>query len=56
MRDLFDPPAEPQVVVGVSELIAQLREVLDGEFGELWVEGEIGGLHLSRPGHVYFDL
>ena len=56
MGDLFDPPAEAQVVVGVSELIGQLREVLDGEFGELWVEGEIGSLHVSRPGHVYFDL
>ena len=55
MRDLFES-AEPQVVVGVSELIDQLRDTLAESFGELWVEGEIGSLHISRPGHLYFDL
>lgn len=55
MRDLFDNP-EPQVVVGVSELIEQLRDTLAESFGEVWVEGEIGSLHVSRPGHLYFDL
>ena len=55
MRDLFEN-AEPQVVVGVSELIDQLRDTLQESFGELWVEGEIGSLHVSRPGHIYFDL
>jgi exodeoxyribonuclease VII large subunit len=29
---------------------------MDEQFGELWVEGEIGSLHRSSPGHVYFDL
>jgi exodeoxyribonuclease VII large subunit len=40
----------------VSELIACLREVLDEGFGDVWVEGEIGSLYRSRPGHLYFDL
>jgi exodeoxyribonuclease VII large subunit len=40
----------------VSELIELLREALDQEFGDVWVEGEIGSLHRSRPGHLYFDL
>ncbi len=47
--------AEPYVVA-VSELIAQLRELLADGFGDVWVEGEIGSLHRSRPGHLYFDL
>jgi exodeoxyribonuclease VII large subunit len=40
----------------VSQLIELLREALDEEFGDVWVEGEIGSLHRSRPGHLYFDL
>jgi exodeoxyribonuclease VII large subunit len=40
----------------VSELIVCLREMLDEEFGEVWVEGEIGSLFRSRLGHLYFDL
>ena len=55
MRDLFES-VEPVVVVGVSELIEQLQDTLDEHFGELWVEGEIGSLHHSRLGHLYFDL
>ncbi len=55
MRDLFDA-AEPEAVVGVSELIQQLRELLAGEFASVWVEGEIGSLFVSRYGHLYIDL
>jgi exodeoxyribonuclease VII large subunit len=36
--------------------VVRLRETLFEEFGEVWVEGEIGSLHQSRAGHVYFDL
>lgn len=43
-------------VLAVSELIACLRETLEDEFGDVWVEGEIGSLHRSRAGHLYFDL
>ena len=68
MAELFEPGLKErgaaseaghdtgETVVGVSELIAELRRVLAGEFGELWVEGEIASLHRSRPGHLYFDL
>lgn len=44
------------LVVGVSELIAEMRRLLASELGELWVEGEVASLHRSRPGHLYFDL
>ena len=39
----------------VSELIECLRDALE-DFSDVWVEGEIGSLHRSRLGHVYFDL
>jgi exodeoxyribonuclease VII large subunit len=40
----------------VSQLIECLRDSLETDFGDLWVEGEIGSLHRSRAGHLYFDL
>jgi exodeoxyribonuclease VII large subunit len=54
---MADPPEWIEGgVFSVSELVAQLREMLFAGFGEIWVEGEIGSLHRSRAGHVYFDL
>jgi exodeoxyribonuclease VII large subunit len=41
--------------LSVSELIECLRGALE-DFSDVWVEGEIGSLHRSRLGHVYFDL
>ncbi len=55
MPDLFDA-AEPESIIGVSELIGALRERLASEFSELWVEGEIGQVFRSGAGHFYFDL
>ncbi|MEE8557520.1 MAG: exodeoxyribonuclease VII large subunit [Myxococcota bacterium] len=40
----------------VSELIEAIRETLAVDFGDLWVEGEVGSLYRSRLGHLYFDL
>ena len=47
---------EERVVFQVSELVSELRGALDQGFGDIWVEGEIGSLHRSTPGHLYFDL
>jgi len=43
-------------VYSVSELNAAIRAVLDAEFGEVWVAGEISGLKLAASGHYYFTL
>lgn len=69
MTELFEPGLDDataatgtdeahagELVVGVSELIAEMRRLLASELGELWVEGEVASLHRSRPGHLYFDL
>ena len=40
----------------VSELNAAIRAVLDAEFQEVWVSGEISGLKLASSGHYYFTL
>lgn len=45
-----------QEAVSVSELTRQVRELLEGEFGELWIEGEISNLRKHASGHQYFSL
>src|SRR5665213_230311 len=40
----------------VSELTAEMRSVLSGEFTDIWVAGEISGAKLPPSGHYYFTL
>jgi exodeoxyribonuclease VII large subunit len=40
----------------VSELTADMRTVLAGEFSDIWVSGEISGAKLPPSGHYYFTL
>jgi exodeoxyribonuclease VII large subunit len=43
-------------VYSVSELNGRIRAILDGEFADLWVAGEISGVRLASSGHYYFTL
>jgi exodeoxyribonuclease VII large subunit len=43
-------------IYSVSELNSAIRAVLDGEFPDIWVSGEISGLKLAASGHYYFTL
>ncbi len=43
-------------VVTVSELNAAIRGILDREFSDIWVSGEISGAKLAGSGHIYFTL
>ena len=40
----------------VSELNATIRGLLDQEFSDVWVSGEISGVKLAASGHYYFTL
>jgi exodeoxyribonuclease VII large subunit len=40
----------------VSEFTAQLAGILQEEFGDVWIAGEISGCKLSGAGHWYFTL
>ncbi|HEX3744780.1 MAG TPA: exodeoxyribonuclease VII large subunit [Bryobacteraceae bacterium] len=51
----FDPFPQRRIF-SVSELNAAIRGVLDQEFGDLSVSGEISGLKLAASGHYYFTL
>jgi exodeoxyribonuclease VII large subunit len=43
-------------IFSVSELNSAIRVVLDAEFQEVWVSGEISGIKLATSGHYYFTL
>ncbi|MBV9130093.1 MAG: exodeoxyribonuclease VII large subunit, partial [Verrucomicrobia bacterium] len=40
----------------VSELTWAVRDVLEGQIGEVWVEGEISNYRKQSSGHHYFTL
>jgi len=40
----------------VSELNAAVHALLDREFQDIWVAGEISGVKLAASGHYYFTL
>ena len=43
-------------VYTVSELNSAIRGILDREFPDVWVAGEISGTKLAASGHYYFTL
>jgi exodeoxyribonuclease VII large subunit len=42
--------------LSVSELTDRIQGVLETEFFDVWVEGEISNLKVAASGHVYFSL
>jgi exodeoxyribonuclease VII large subunit len=40
----------------VRELVGRAREVVEREFADVWVEGEISNLRPAASGHLYFTL
>lgn len=45
-----------KTILTVSRLTALLRGVLEENFEQVWVEGEISNLSLPSSGHLYFTL
>jgi exodeoxyribonuclease VII large subunit len=48
-------PDDPDVL-SVTQLTREIREVLEGHIGSVWVEGEISNHRLQSSGHQYFTL
>jgi exodeoxyribonuclease VII large subunit len=53
-----DPPPEPPArrVYTVAALTALVRSRLEGDFGDVWLEGEVSNLRSPGSGHVYLTL
>ena len=43
-------------ILSVTQLTAQIKDLLEGSFPDVWVEGEISNLSVPQSGHVYFTL
>ena len=53
---VFEEPRSNRRVWPVSELVAQVRELVELEYADVWVEGEISNYRPAPSGHVYFTL
>jgi exodeoxyribonuclease VII large subunit len=59
MSNLFPatPTAAPErVIYSVTRLNREVKEVLEGSFPLVWVQGEISNLARPGSGHLYFSL
>jgi exodeoxyribonuclease VII large subunit len=52
----FEEPRRARRIWPVRELVAQVRELVEQEYSDVWVEGEISNLRPAPSGHVYFTL
>src|ERR1700722_2118066 len=52
---LFDIAPKRQIWK-VSELTERIRDLLEGHFGDVWVEGEVSNCRAAQSGHLYFTL
>ena len=43
-------------ILTVAEITRAIRSLLDAEFSDVWVAGEISGVKRAASGHIYFTL
>src|SRR5450756_941543 len=55
-QGLRDTPVAARRVLTVTELTVRVRDLLESEFVEVWVEGELSNARLWNTGHLYFTL
>src|ERR1041384_6960920 len=51
-----DVPGPRRVPLTISELTAEIRGLVEGEFSKVAVEGEISNCRPASSGHIYFSL
>ena len=58
MSDLIDSPVKGENApeFSVSELSSVLKRVIEGEFSNVRIRGEVGRVSRPASGHLYFDL
>ena len=49
-------PPTARRVFSVTELTVRVRDLLEAEFFEVWVEGELSNCRVWNTGHLYFTL
>lgn len=54
--DLFSSSRDPSSIQTVSELISGLSALIESEYADVWVEGELSNFSRAASGHCYFTL
>ena len=55
--DLFAGASKPaEKALSVTQLLRRMKNLLESQIGELWVEGEVSNLRKQASGHWYFSL
>jgi exodeoxyribonuclease VII large subunit len=55
--DLFSKPRTPEEkALSVTQLLRRMKNLLEVQIGETWVEGEVSNLKKQGSGHWYFSL
>jgi exodeoxyribonuclease VII large subunit len=52
----FEEPRPSRRIWPVRKLVSEVRELIEQEYGDIWVEGEISNYRPAPSGHVYFTL
>lgn len=52
----FEEPRPARRIWPVRVLVAEVRELVEQEYGDIWVEGEISNFRPAPSGHIYFTL
>ncbi len=52
----FEEPLSARRIWPVRDLVSSLRERIEKDYGDIWVEGEISNYRPAPSGHVYFTL
>jgi exodeoxyribonuclease VII large subunit len=55
-RPQSSQPKRTRSVLSVTELTIRLRDLLESEFYEVWVQGELSNCRVWNTGHLYFTL
>jgi exodeoxyribonuclease VII large subunit len=50
------PKAAARTILTVTELTVRVRDLLESELSEVWVEGELSNCRVWNTGHLYFTL
>jgi exodeoxyribonuclease VII large subunit len=53
---IFEDAGAGRRIWPVRELVGRARELVEREFADVWVEGEISNLRPAASGHLYFTL
>ncbi|NJR43258.1 MAG: exodeoxyribonuclease VII large subunit [Akkermansiaceae bacterium] len=55
--DLFSRPKTPEEkTLSVTQLLRRMKNLLEVQVGEVWIEGEVSNLKKQGSGHWYFSL